>query len=121
MPKASKGPPPSTKANDPHPSGTEKNLQPSEDEGSRRLPRVSILDHLAGGDVAGHLGAGTSVGFARSTKSEYLVGEPIVVLLEIKNVGDDLVAYGGGCDSDVKMAWPAKVRERLHDMVVRLE
>jgi hypothetical protein len=39
---------------------------------------------------------------ARTTKSEYLVGEPIVLVLEIKNVGDDLVAYGGGCDSDIK-------------------
>ena len=40
----------------------------------------------------------------RSTKSRCLVGEPIVVLLEIKNVGDDLVAYGGGCDSDIKIS-----------------
>lgn len=39
----------------------------------------------------------------RSAKSEYLAGEPIVLLLEIQNVGDDLVAYGGGCDSDIKI------------------
>jgi hypothetical protein len=72
--------------------------------------RFVIMLLVGGGLLVTSVRAQVSV-LARSAKSEYLVGEPIVVLLEIKNVGDDLVAYGGGCDSDMKMAVSDVTRE----------
>jgi hypothetical protein len=40
----------------------------------------------------------------RMSKQEYLAGEPIVMLIEVKNIGSDTVAYDGGCDFGIKMS-----------------
>jgi hypothetical protein len=51
----------------------------------------------------------------RLTKQEYLAGEPIVLLIEVKNIGEDMVAYGGGCDFDVEMSILGVDRKRPFD------
>src|SRR5215471_10713663 len=40
----------------------------------------------------------------RLSKQDYLAGEPIVLFIDVTNVGTDTVAYGSGCDFDVKMS-----------------
>jgi hypothetical protein len=56
---------------------------------------VALLSQASAAQVA------TSI---RMSKQEYLAGEPIVMLIEVKNIGADTVAYGGGCDSDVSIS-----------------
>ena len=68
-----------------------------------RTHRLLVALLLLAGLLVPALRAQVSVS-VHSSKSEYLVGEPIVILLEMKNVGDEPVAYGGGCDSDMKVS-----------------
>ncbi len=42
----------------------------------------------------------------RMSKQEYLAGEPIVLFIDVKNIGEDTVAYGSGCDFDIEMSVP---------------
>ncbi|PYP88480.1 MAG: hypothetical protein DMG65_15100 [Candidatus Angelobacter sp. Gp1-AA117] len=48
---------------------------------------------------------------ARTDKTEYLVGEPVIVLIEVKNIGDTPLVYGFGCDHDVQIKIPGLATE----------
>jgi hypothetical protein len=47
----------------------------------------------------------------QTSKAEYLVGEPIIILVEVRNFGDRGIPYGNGCDFDLKISAEQGQRE----------
>ena len=51
----------------------------------------------------------------RLEKSQYLAGEPVTVLVDVRNVGDEEVTYST-CDEDVRLAVPNATRRVVPDI-----